>query len=172
MSSTRHAASAQGRCVQGNYLGHWLLTRTLLEHQLHGQRQGQPPHELRVVFLSSCTHSGARLDFGDLGGLRRPYSALHALQGYCNTKLCSILAAREFQQRFDRRAGRSWPPLAASRHAPHRAACRLGRRAGSLQASLCSVHPGAGPSLTQALHSLAAGRWRRMRQAEVVKLGP
>ena len=140
--------------AQGNYLGHWLLTHTLLEHQLRSRRA--VPHELRVVFLSSCTHSGARLDFADLGGLQRGYSALHALQGYCNTKLCAILAAREFQRRFDRHALPS--PHAACADLPRpdsRLACRLGRRAGSLQATFCSVHPG--PALLD-LGALAAER--------------
>ena len=85
--------------LQGNYLGHWLLAHNILEHQLTAAQQ---QHSLRVVFLSSCTHSGAKLDFADVGGLQRRYTNLHGLQGYCNTKLCLILAAREFQQRFDR----------------------------------------------------------------------
>lgn len=45
---------------QGNYLGHWLMVRTLMEAQLRGLPHSRPPHELRVVFLSSCTHTGAR----------------------------------------------------------------------------------------------------------------
>ena len=96
--------------MQGNYLGHWLLARHLVLQKLerpksltskpHSPETGRPPGaaHLRVVFLSSCVHVGARLSLPSLQ-LPRPYSGLEA---YANSKLCSILAARQFQQRMAR----------------------------------------------------------------------
>ena len=111
--------------LQGNYLGHWLLAHSILEHQLTAAQRSQQQHSLRLVFLSSCTHSGAKLDFADLGGLRHRYTDLHGLQGYCNTKLCSILAAREFQRRFDRCCCNALRGLQASQAVPSPSCRRL-----------------------------------------------
>ena len=80
--------------MQANYLSHWLLVNALVEHQL----AKRAPQSLRVVFLSSCTHTAAKLNFQNLQ-MERHY---RGVQGYTNTKLCNILAAREFQRRYDR----------------------------------------------------------------------
>lgn len=102
-----------------------------------------------------------RLDFQDLNMQRRRYSGL---QGYVNSKLCMILAAREFQRRFDRCAAwRCVPRLLDWAGALLEAqawcsVCRLGQSARGLNAFFCSVHPGGQVMLAHAsLCSAACG---------------
>lgn len=52
----------------------------------------------RVLMLSSLTHKGGRLQFDDLQAKR----SYHGLQRYTDSKLAVVLAAKEFQRRFDR----------------------------------------------------------------------
>ena len=81
-----------------------MLARHLVLNRLgHGSppraASSSPPREhLRVVFLSSVVHVGGRLQFEDLQ-LPTHYNGL---LGYANSKLCSIVAAKQFQQRVDR----------------------------------------------------------------------
>lgn len=91
--------------MQGNYLGHFLLARHLAARRIeHAQSRAaahkapQPTEHLRVVFLSSCVHVGGKIKVHSLP-LPRPYNGL---QAYANSKLCSILAAKEFQRRVER----------------------------------------------------------------------
>ena len=58
----------------------------------------RPQDHLRVVFLSSCVHVGGQLTFKDLQLPQR----YHGLQAYADSKLSSILAAKQFQQRLHR----------------------------------------------------------------------
>ena len=110
---------------QVNYLGHWLFAHELLRHQRsrfasssksttgsnHAVRKaGHTRSEqassvdegnetgTRLVFLSSMTHRAGKLDFCDLQ-LSHGYSGF---KGYANSKLATLLAAKEFQRRFDR----------------------------------------------------------------------
>lgn len=119
-----------GVAVQVNYLGHFLLARELLAYQrnhftssktVHGRNKGSRPQRsagiasdlacstddvsTRVIFLSSMTHRAGNLDFSDLQ-LNHSYSGF---KGYANSKLATLLAAKQFQRQFDRQAVSPWP---------------------------------------------------------------
>eukprot|EP00884_Botryococcus_braunii_P008599 jgi/Botrbrau1/17740/Bobra.0127s0005.1 len=91
---------------QVNYLGHWLLAHNLMAHQRDLFKEGQESVDeqdggregTRVVFFSSVTHLAGSLNFDDLQ-LKKGYTGF---RGYANSKLATLLAAREFQRRFDR----------------------------------------------------------------------
>lgn len=97
--------------LQVNFLGHWLLTHQLLSHQRHMRRRQhnhhnhrngldpvQPPPGTRVVILSSLTHPAGVVQWKDKQSERR-YSPFTS---YGLSKLCNIMAAREFEARFAR----------------------------------------------------------------------
>lgn len=109
---------------QVNYLGHWLLAHELFSHQRsrfqssskslscsdRAHRGAESRSEqansvnekdengTRLIFLSSMTHRAGKLEFSDLQ-LTHGYSGF---KGYANSKLATLLAAKEFQRRFDR----------------------------------------------------------------------
>lgn len=75
-----------------NHLGHFLLTRLLLDALLRSA-------PCRVVNLSSEGHRMARkgLDFDDLMVERRPYGGMNV---YCESKLANILFTKELARRY------------------------------------------------------------------------
>lgn len=141
---------------QVNYLGHWRLVHDLVSGQLAlaaakagkvkaGQPSctiEQPP--MRVIWLSSMTHIGARLDFSDLQ-LSKGYSGF---LGYANSKLAAILAAKEFQRRLDRCGGHCIPSRADADESwipeiPQWLTTWLCRSsAAQRRVTCCAVHPG------------------------------
>ena len=52
----------------------------------------------RVLMVTSCTYTGGELHFDDLQAKR----SYHPLLQYTASKLANVLAAGEFQRRFDR----------------------------------------------------------------------
>ena len=98
------------RTVQGsesqwgiNHLGHFALTAFLLDLLL--RQDGS-----RVVVQTSCVHKGGRINFGDINSERsyRPWRA------YKQSKLATLLFAREMQRRLDLRGIRS--PICVACH--------------------------------------------------------
>ncbi|CAD7700440.1 unnamed protein product [Ostreobium quekettii] len=83
---------------QVNYLGHWLLTNCLLQDQLKLHKASRSPTSRRVVFVSSTAHKPGRIDFSDTNAEK----GYDSMQRYSDSKLANVLAAREFQRRFDR----------------------------------------------------------------------
>ncbi|CAK0753629.1 hypothetical protein CVIRNUC_002235 [Coccomyxa viridis] len=103
---------------QVNYLGHWLLAYELFRGQDQGSEmqqrsragmrsapegkkeqldaQGNFAGARRLIFLSSMTHRAGHLDFSNLQ-LERGYTGF---QGYANSKLATLLAAKEWNRRF------------------------------------------------------------------------
>ncbi|EIE23919.1 NAD(P)-binding protein, partial [Coccomyxa subellipsoidea C-169] len=86
---------------QVNYLGHWLLAHELLNDL-----------GTRLIFLSSTTHRAGKLDFGNLQ-LEHGYSGF---KGYANSKLATLLAAKEFQRHFNRQVASSRKDVAVAVH--------------------------------------------------------
>lgn len=96
-SHTHHTAP------QSNFLGHFELTNALVsDHQRQRQQQRQAPssHPLRVVLLSSMTHYGA--DLSDLSDVPYCRKRWHSFQAYCDSKLCTLLAAKHLDRLFAR----------------------------------------------------------------------
>ncbi|MDI2029883.1 SDR family oxidoreductase [Saccharopolyspora sp. TS4A08] len=73
----------------GNYLGHFLLTTSLLD-------QLKAAEHARIVNVSSMAHKGARIDFDDL----QNRSGKNAMRGYGQSKLAQILFTYELAERL------------------------------------------------------------------------
>ncbi|NXC45665.1 DHR13 reductase, partial [Penelope pileata] len=76
---------------QVNHLGHFLLTRLLLQ-----RLQSSAPS--RVVIIASSAHCAGRLRLAQLG--RPPPGPFSAFQDYCDSKLANVLHARELGKRL------------------------------------------------------------------------
>jgi len=88
---------------QVNYLSHFLLVHELLQKKKHEYgRTGQKPP--RCVFLSSMTHLGATLG-KDLDNDLQGKNNYNPFTCYANSKLCQILAAKEFNRRMNDDSG-------------------------------------------------------------------
>jgi NAD(P)-dependent dehydrogenase (short-subunit alcohol dehydrogenase family) len=87
-----YAESRDGieRTFAGNHLGHFLLTHLLLE-RLTAARPGQ------VISVGSRVHAGANLDRGWI----EPRDGYDRRRAYANSKLASIVFARELAARHD-----------------------------------------------------------------------
>ncbi|KAI3430478.1 hypothetical protein D9Q98_005073 [Chlorella vulgaris] len=104
---------------QSNYLSHFLLANCLVKHQQSLRRQqqaqrrrrgrggetdcGETTRPLRVIFLSSMTHFGADLAT-TLADVPQSRTGWHSFQSYCNSKLCTLLAAKQLDRLFVRNA--------------------------------------------------------------------
>ncbi|WP_406692468.1 SDR family oxidoreductase [Saccharopolyspora sp. ID03-671] len=73
----------------GNYLGHFLLTTSLLDRL-------KAAGHARIVNVSSMAHKGARIDFDDL----QNRSGKNAMRGYGQSKLAQILFTYELAERL------------------------------------------------------------------------
>ncbi|SFS50995.1 SDR family oxidoreductase [Saccharopolyspora flava] len=73
----------------GNYLGHFLLTTSLLD-------QLKAAGNARIINVSSMAHKGARIDFDDL----QNRSGKNAMRGYGQSKLAQILFTYELAERL------------------------------------------------------------------------
>ena len=82
---------------QVNYLGHFLLSLALA-------RRHARAHDgvMRVVDVASVTAEGAALCLEDVSFSRRQYQSFGA---YAQSKLCTILHAREFHRRWGHKVG-------------------------------------------------------------------
>jgi WW domain-containing oxidoreductase len=103
--------------LQSNYLSHFLLANCLVKHQQSLRRQqqaqrrrrgrggetdcGETTRPLRVIFLSSMTHFGADLAT-TLADVPQSRTGWHSFQSYCNSKLCTLLAAKQLDRLFVR----------------------------------------------------------------------
>ncbi|KAG7670058.1 hypothetical protein Ndes2526B_g06434 [Nannochloris sp. 'desiccata'] len=88
---------------QVNYLSHFLLIHELLKISKHEyKRTGQKPP--RCVFLSSMTHFGATLE-KDLDNNLQGKISYNPFTCYANSKLCQLLAAKEFNRRMNDNSG-------------------------------------------------------------------
>ncbi len=88
---------------QVNYLSHFLLVHELLKNtKPEYERTGQKPP--RCVFLSSMTHFGATLE-QDLDGDLQAKTSYNPFTCYANSKLCQLLAAKEFNRRMNDGSG-------------------------------------------------------------------
>ncbi|XP_019477415.2 dehydrogenase/reductase SDR family member 13 [Meleagris gallopavo] len=76
---------------QVNYLGHFLLTRLLLQ-----RLQSSAPS--RVIIVASSAHCAGRLRMAELG--RPPPGPFAAFQDYCDSKLANVLHARQLAARL------------------------------------------------------------------------
>ncbi len=84
---------------QVNYLSHFLLVHELLKmNKIDKHIENQKPP--RVVFLSSMTHFGASLE-KDLDGDLQAKVHYDPFKCYANSKLCQLLAAKEFNRRMN-----------------------------------------------------------------------
>jgi len=89
---------------QVNYLSHFLLVHELLQRSKHKYgRTGQKPP--RCVFLSSVTHLGATLEKDQVNGLQKNINYNNHSTCFANSKLCQLLAAKEFNRRMNDNSG-------------------------------------------------------------------
>jgi len=92
---------------QVNYLSHWLMAHRLVGEQRRRRRKGLSRKRqdfaasTRVVFLSSCVHTGGDVDLEDLQLQKGRYSGF---RGYTASKLQNILAAKHMHSLFVRNA--------------------------------------------------------------------
>ena len=82
---------------QVNYLGHFLLSLALAR-----RHAGAHDGVMRVVDVASVTAEGAALCLDDVSFRRRRYKSFGA---YAQSKLCTILHAREFHRRWGHKVG-------------------------------------------------------------------
>jgi retinol dehydrogenase 12 len=102
-----------------NHLGHYLLTRLLLERI----RNTPTP---RIVTVASNSHKQARaIKFDQLQSSTRSYSGMRE---YAVSKLCNILFTRELQRRCDERYGVAAKRVATYALNPGRVATDVWRR--------------------------------------------
>ncbi|KAK9824442.1 hypothetical protein WJX72_010272 [[Myrmecia] bisecta] len=96
---------------QVNHLAHWLLLTQLIQGQRARLRRQHtklrpgsgsgpqgPQVGLRVLLLTSMTHLGGRLDFGDLQAIK----SYNGFDRYAASKLANVLTVKELQRRLDR----------------------------------------------------------------------
>ena len=100
-----------------NFTGHHALVASFLtgvRAQRHGRQHAPSPDSCRIVFLSSVTHRGGRLDRGALeaaaAATTREAALTHAprrpsFAGYADAKLACTLAAADLQRRFEAERG-------------------------------------------------------------------
>ena len=82
-----------------NYLSHFLLVRELLQQSQYTTKKIQP----RCVFLTSLTHYCATLakDLQPGGGDLQGTQSYDPFKQYANSKLCQLIAAKEFHRRMN-----------------------------------------------------------------------